>query len=219
MDIMILGISGSPVKNGNVEILLERSLSPFQAQQGVEAETISLAGKEIRGCQHCNWCVKKQSEGRFCVQEDDMEDIYPKFLPADGILLATPVHFGRLSGLMANMIDRLRAFVHGNIYKGSLRNKIGGAMAVAFSRGGGVETTLSSMNTMFLVFHMIVATSRMYQLGAASFSSMDGRGRTTKGVRHIALEDEYGMASVKCLIERMLELARIVKAGEKALKP
>ena len=60
-----------------------------------------------------------------------MKIIYPKILEADGILLATPVHFGRLSGLMANMIDRLRVFVYGNVYRGQIRNKIGGALAVA----------------------------------------------------------------------------------------
>jgi len=216
--IKILGICGSPVKKGNTESVLKQALSHLQDQEAVETEIITLADKEFNGCKHCNWCTKNQSEGRFCVQEDDMKVIYPKVLEADGILLATPVHFGRLSGLMANMIDRFRAVVYGKAYRGRLRNKIGGALAVAFFRGGGVETTLSSINSMFFIFQMIVAISGRYQLGAASFSSVDGKGKVKKGVRHMALEDEFGTASARLLAERMLELARIVRAGQEALK-
>ena len=216
--IKILGICGSPVKRGNVESVLEQALSHLQDQEAVETEIITLADKKFNGCKHCNWCVKNQSQGRFCVQEDDMKIIYTKVLEADGILLATPVHFGRLSGLMANMIDRFRAFSYGNIYRGRLRNKIGGALAVAFFRGGGVETTLSSINSMFFIFQMIVATSGMYQLGAASFSSTDGKGEVIKGLRHMALEDAFGTSSARLLAERMLELARIVRAGQGPLE-
>jgi multimeric flavodoxin WrbA len=206
------------VKGGNVESALKQTLSYFQGQEAVETEIITLADKEFSGCKHCNWCIKNQSEGRFCVQEDDMKIIYPRVLEADGILLATPVHFGRLSGLMANMIDRFRAFLYGNVYKGRLRNKIGGALAVAYLRGGGVETALSSINSMFFIFQMIVATSRMYQAGAAFFSSTDGKGKVIKGIRHMALEDEFGAASGRLLAERMLELVRIVRAGQEALE-
>ena len=213
----ILGISASPVKNGNTESLLDASLSQIKDNEGVETEAISLAGKIIGGCTHCNWCVRKQSEGKFCAQEDDMADIYPKILDADGILLASPVHFGRLSGLLANMIDRLRVFVHGNMYGGKLRNKVGGALAVAFFRGGGVEATLSTMNTMFFIFEMIIATSRMYQHGGGALTSIDGGGKVEKDVRYMALKDDYGVASAKLLAARMLELTEIVKAGERAI--
>jgi len=209
--IKLLGICGSPVKKGNTEAVLNESLSHLKGQEGVSTELITLADKSFDGCKHCNWCIRKQSEGKFCAQEDDMASIYPGLLEADGIIMASPVHFGRLSGLMANMIDRLRAFVHGNIYKEALRNKVGGAMAVAFFRGGGVETTLSSMNSMFLIFDMVVATSRLYQLGAASFSSTDGKGQIEKGVRHMAMEDTFGTASARLLADRVLELARIMK--------
>lgn len=214
--IKILGICGSPVKEGNTESVLEQALSHLQDQEAVETEIITLADKELNGCKHCNWCIKNQSKGRFCVQEDDMKIIYPKVLEADGILLATPVHFGRLSGLMANMIDRFRPFVYGNVYRGRLRNKVGGALAVAFFRGGGVETALSSINSMFFIFRMIVATSGTYQLGAASFSSIDGKGKVSKDLRHMALEDAFGAASGRLLAERMVELARIVRAGQEA---
>jgi len=110
--IKILGISGSPVKGGNTVTLLKDCFSHIENHDSVRTEIITLANKRFDGCKHCNWCVKNQSEGKFCIQEDDMNMIYFHFLDAQGIILATPVHLGRLSGLMANMIDRLRVFVH-----------------------------------------------------------------------------------------------------------
>ena len=216
--IKILGISGSPVKDGNVVALLKESLSHIQDRDDVETDVITLVDKKFNGCNHCNWCVRNQTEEQFCNQNDDMGDIYPRILETDGLILATPVHFGRLSGLMANMIDRLRVFVYGKVYREHLRNKVGGAMAVAFSRGGGIETTLSSINSMFFVFRMIVATSQRYQLGAASFTSNEGKGRVDKSVRYMALEDDFGTNSARLLVDRILELAKIVKAGEISLK-
>ncbi|PWI49283.1 hypothetical protein CEE45_02765 [Candidatus Heimdallarchaeota archaeon B3_Heim] len=43
-----------------------------------------------------------------------MSEIYPLLLEADGLLLASPVYFGRLSGCLANFVDRLRVFHLGN---------------------------------------------------------------------------------------------------------
>jgi multimeric flavodoxin WrbA len=215
--IKLLGISASRVKNGNMDALLKAAF--FQAQQNreVETELIYLAGKTINPCNHCNWCVRKQTEDQFCTQDDDMSAIYPRLLAADGIILGSPAHFGRLSGLLADVIDRSRAFVHGKVYKLPLKNKIGGSMAVAFFRGGGIETTLSSINLFFLVHQMIIANSGVCQLGAGAYTSADGKGGFQKEPRHLVLEDEYGVMSAKMLVGRVIELARIVKAGQEAV--
>ena len=214
----ILGVNGSRVKKGNTHKLLEQALSQANQHQTVSTEMIALTDRVINPCNHCNWCVKSQTRDKYCTQDDGMSDIYPKLLSADGILLASPSHFGRLSGLMADMIDRTRAFVHGKHYKLPLKNKIGGALAVAFFRGGGVETTLASINLMFQVHFMIPAHSGLYQLGAAAFSSRDGKGRFEKEPRHMVQEDEYGILSAKLLLDRVIELATLVKAGVKALQ-
>ena len=216
--IKIVGLCGSRIKNGNMEALLQEAINHAVNQTDVEAELITLADKQIKGCIHCNWCVSKQSEGKFCSQKDDMRQIYPKILEADGIIVASPAHYGRLSGITADMIDRLRVFAHGNMYKSKLKNKIGGAIAIAFYRGGGIETTLASLNMLFHSAQMIIATSGSYQLGAGAVSSRDGKGKFEKEIRHIVLEDEIGVTSVKHLVDRMVELARIFKAGQNALE-
>jgi multimeric flavodoxin WrbA len=205
------------VTDGNTVAWLDESLNYARQQHAVETKSISLAGKKIAACNHCNWCVRNQSEDKYCTQDDDMSALYPALLKADGIILATPVHFGRLSGSMADFIDRTRAFIHGNIYKLTLRNKIGGAMALAFFRGGGIETTLSSLNLFFFAQQMLVANSGLYQLGAGAYTSPDGKGRFQKEPRHMVLEDSIGVTAAKRLIDRIVELAQIVKAGQAAL--
>jgi hypothetical protein len=67
---------------------------------------------------------------------------------------------------------------------------------------------------MFFAHQMIVATSGMYQLGAGAYSSREGKGRFEKAPRHTILEDDYGILSSKMLVDRVIELAHIVKAGQ-----
>ena len=147
-----------------------------------------------------------------------MGPLYKKLLEADGIIVASPVHFGRLSGLTADLLDRTRAFVHGNIFRMALKNKVGGAMAVAFFRGAGLETTLSSLDLFFLTHQMIVANSGLFQLGAGAYSSRDGKGHFEKDIRHMTLEDDYGILSARILVNRVVELSKIVNAGRQALE-
>ena len=216
--IKIVGICGSRVEAGNVEAYLKDALAHAAGRDGVETELINLVGKKIGPCLHCNWCLRKQTEEKYCVQDDDMGEMYPKLLAADGIVVASPVHFGRLSGLTADMTDRTRAFIHGNLYKFPLKNKVGGAMAVSFFRGGGLETTLFSLDLFFLTHQMIVANSGLSQMGAGACSSREGKGGFEKDIRHMTLEDDYGVLSGKMLMDRMIELCRIVQAGTQALK-
>ena len=101
MEIKVLGVCGSPIQGGNTETFLEEVSKAAEGTGDVKTELISLAGREIRDCRHCNWCLTKQVEGKFCSQNDDMAEIYAKVLQADGLLLASPVYIGRLSGYLA----------------------------------------------------------------------------------------------------------------------
>jgi multimeric flavodoxin WrbA len=214
----IVGLSGSRIKEGNVEAYLAESLNHAREQKDVETELISLADKRIEPCLHCNWCLKNQTPEKPCAQEDDMFGIYPQLLAADGIVLASPAHFGRLSGAMADVLDRTRAFVHGNVYRFPLKNKVGGALAVTYFRGAGLETTLAGLDVFFLCHQMILAVSGLYHLGAGAFSTRNGLGLFEKEPRQMTLEDNYGLVSARVLMDRMIELIRLIKAGQQALK-
>jgi multimeric flavodoxin WrbA len=211
MPIHILGISGSPVEGGNTEAFLSKALDVARGEPDVSAEMISLAGKDISDCQHCNWCLRKQEDGKYCVQQDDMKAIYPRILEADCPILATPVYIGRLSGYLAALLDRLRVFVHGNIYRGRLMDKIAGAMAVGWYRHAGLESTLQSIVIGILAFNMIPVGSSGCPWGAPAVATQGGSGRFDKERRHGVLDDEYGMMAAESLVKRMISLGRKFK--------
>jgi len=217
IEIKILGVCGSPIKQGNTEVFLEATLKVAREMKDVTTETVFLSGKDIGDCQHCNWCLTGQKPGQFCKQNDDMNEIYPLLVEADGLLLASPVYFARLSGRMACFIDRLRAFAYGNYYRGQLKGKVGGALAVGWTRHGGVETTLLSLNFAFSSLGMLTAHERGAALGAGGVSSLSGTGKFTPDDKLGVLKDEYGLRSARRLARRMVELIKIAKLGKEAL--
>ena len=62
MKIKVLGVCGSPIYGGNVELLLRESMQAAQEIDGVETEILLLSQKNIKDCRHCNWCTNKQEE-------------------------------------------------------------------------------------------------------------------------------------------------------------
>jgi len=211
--IRIVGISGSPVKGGNTEALLDEALKVIRDDPEIESEAFHLAEMQINGCRHCNWCIKNQTPDKFCAVTDGMDLIYPALLRADVMLLTTPVHMGRMSGLMANCVDRMRVFVYGNIHHGKLKDKIGGALVVAFLRHGGLEMTLWNLNSSFALLQMIAVGQ-----GGLALTSRDGKGQVARGLRHMVLEDALGLSASAAVVKRAVELARIVQSGKRALK-
>jgi multimeric flavodoxin WrbA len=218
MTVKILGICGSPVKKGNTKAFLEESLRSAKTVPDVETELINLAGKKIRDCIHCNWCVRKQEEGKFCSINDDMNEIYPKIVEADALLLASPVYIGRLSGYLAACLDRLRAIVHGNLYKNCLHDKPGGALTVTWFRNSGVESTLMSMMAAFLTYKMVpVGAGMRGQWGASGASSFHGAGGFDPEDRLLVLKDEFGVDSAHILGREVATAAKLMKAGKEAI--
>ena len=143
----IVAINVSLIPGGNVEALLDHALGEYDGDARFDIRRFYLSSIELNPCRQCNWCLGKQEPDRFCFQDDGMTEIYPELMAASGVIIATPVHFGRLSGTTADFIDRLRVFVHGNITRGAMRNKVGGALAVAWFRNAGLEQTLAGMRT------------------------------------------------------------------------
>ena len=220
MGIKVLGICGSPVKGGNTEVFLNESLKAAASVGDVETDLITLAGKDIKDCRHCNWCLVKQEEGKFCAQQDDMVDIYPELLKADALLLASPVYVGRLSGYMACFSDRLRLFALGKVYHSRLKNKVGGALTVGWRRNAGLETTLLSLVFTFSMMEMIPVGPHHgvgSLLGAAGLASEGGTGKFNPEDKLGVLRDEHGLKGARSVGKRVAEITMLIKAGEAEL--
>jgi len=212
MNLKILGLSGSPVADSNTERLLEQASSALG--QGVDWETVPLAGLNIEDCRHCNWCLAKQKPERYCALDDDMTRLYPKVLAADGLLVASPVYLGRLSGRLAACLDRLRALHYGRQTRGCLKYKVGGALAVGWFRHSGIETTLQSIHLAFLTFQMLIAVpGSLATFGGGAVASAGGGGQFDPQVRHGALADDFGLQSARATAAAVVELARLVRKG------
>jgi len=206
----ILGISGSPVKKGNVETFLQRTLESMK-RKDFQYEVVHLSGLKVKDCIHCNFCLTKQTEGKYCSIKDDAQAIFEKAQEADIILLASPVYFMRSSARMAALIDRLRVFVFGNLTAGRLKNKIGVSMAVSWLRQGGMETTHLSHITTFLGLEMIPASVHkgVSPLGASAYASKNGSGDFDPQITLGIEDDELGMTSARLIMRRALELAKL----------
>ncbi len=211
MTYKILGISGSPVKKGNVETFLNRAMEGLPAKN-IEYDIVHLSGLKIQDCIHCNFCLTKQIPGRYCSLKDDAQSVFEKAEEADIIVLASPVYFMRNSARMAALIDRLRVFVFGNLTAGKMKNKIGVSMAVSWLRQGGLETTHLTHILAFLTLEMIPASVHkgVSPLGASASASPQGSGDFDPQVMLGIENDELGLQSARLIMRRALELAKLM---------
>ena len=103
---LILGISGTPRRGGNSEVLVQAILAGA-AQQGAQTQAIFLRQYAIAPCVGCERC----RQDKICTRLlDGMQLLYPQVVAATGLVLVSPVHNYNMSALMKAFIDRLYCF-------------------------------------------------------------------------------------------------------------
>jgi multimeric flavodoxin WrbA len=102
--VKVVGISGSPRKGGNSDILLDKALEGAR-EAGAEVLKIRLNDLSMKGCQECGAC---QKTGK-CVLDDDMQKLYRLLEELDVLIIASPVFFSGLSSQTKMMIDRCQS--------------------------------------------------------------------------------------------------------------
>ena len=100
----ILGIMGSPRIKGNTDVLLDQALEGARSQ-GAEVEKIIIDKLNIAPCREYYGCARDGN----CVIRDAMDEVYPKLLSADGVIIASPMFFYGLSAQAKALIDRCQA--------------------------------------------------------------------------------------------------------------
>lgn len=102
----LIAINGSPRKNKNTAILLNKALEGA-ASQGAETELIQLYDQNYKGCISCFACkVKNGKSYGKCAVKDDLTPILEKVANADAIILGSPIYFGGVTGGMRSFIER-----------------------------------------------------------------------------------------------------------------
>jgi multimeric flavodoxin WrbA len=100
----VLGIMGSPRLKGNTDLLLDEALRGAR-ERGAEVEKIIVDKLKIAPCREYYGCL---NDGH-CVIRDDMDDVYPKILGADAVIVATPIFFYTVSAQLMLLISRCQA--------------------------------------------------------------------------------------------------------------
>lgn len=99
--IKILGIAGSPRRNGNTALLLDEALKGAR-EAGASINKILVRNREINPCLGCGNCLKTG----ICQQEDGMGRIYNLTTSSHGIIVAAPIYFNSLNAQTKALIDR-----------------------------------------------------------------------------------------------------------------
>lgn len=188
----ILGICGSP-REGASEFLLKKALNDLE-DEIFETKFISVRDKDISPCTHCNHCVETKGK---CSIDDDMQEIYDALKEADGIILASPIHFGSISAQLKAVIDRCQAMIMEDL--DIFKNKVGISIVVGGDRSGGQELAIQQINTFYLLNKIIPVSGGSFgaNLGACLWSQDEG----AEGVK----SDEYGLKTLDMTINNFKE--------------
>lgn len=125
----IMVLLGSPRKKGNSTTLAERIIKGAESE-GAMVESIYLNGLNIKPCQGCYACKKKDSKG--CTVDDDMQSLYPKIRASDALVIATPVYWFTMSAQTKIFMDRCFGLFNEDFSVNPLNKK---RIAIAMSYG------------------------------------------------------------------------------------
>ena len=106
----IIAINGSPRKNKNTAVLLDKALEGAKASNPEEivTERIDLYDLNFTGCRSCFECkrIGGSSYGK-CAVKDDLHDVLEKVLASDGIIVGSPVYYKNITGQLHSFYERL----------------------------------------------------------------------------------------------------------------
>ncbi len=111
--IKIVGICGSPHRNGNTARLIRKVLEGAQSI-GAKTQFFSLGDKKLLFCAACYKCV----EHGHCVIKDDLDEIRKMMLECDGIVIGSPTYNREITGQMKTFFDRMWFDIHRETFLG-----------------------------------------------------------------------------------------------------
>jgi len=205
--VKILGISGTPIKGGNCDTMVQEALKAAEEVGdvigGVETEFITMADKEVAMCQHCQWCVENRAP---CKIKDDLHMIYDKIEQCDGLILGGPTWALTLAPPLVNLFSRVRYTL---FFTHKFRNKVVGALTVGFF-GYGLDKALDVIESMASGATGFVVARGWAVASTAAF------GERAAYMEHGVKDDTAGMNRVRNVGIKVVEIARMVKYATEA---
>ncbi len=153
----VIGIVGSPRKNGNTEILTAHALKAVK-EEGLDTELIRLAGLDIKPCNACMVC-RSEGHAEQCPIKDDLAPLYAKVKEAEAVILASPVYYGSATALIKAFMERV-GYMGGA--KRVFAGKVGGPLVVA--RRAGHNFTFAQLWYWFHILGFFVPGSTYWNI-------------------------------------------------------
>jgi len=185
----VLLINGSPNSNGCTFTALNE-VSKTLNENEINTEIIHVGNKDIRGCIGCRKC----KENKICVFTDLVNEVVPKFIECDGIIIGSPVYFSSANGSVVSFIDRL-------FYSAPCDKTMKVGAAIVSARRTGCSSTFDVLNKYFTISGMPIASSQYWN---------DVHGYTPDDVK----KDEEGMQTMRVLGRNMAFLIKSIALGK-----
>lgn len=189
---LILGINGSPNRDGNTAFLLRESLTAA-GEMGAETQLLHvadvLADLDSPFCELC----ASPCDG-MCGEGKKLGEVFEIMRRSDGIIVGSPVYFGTVSGQLKAFWDKTRVLRR----EKALLNVVGGGITVAGARFGGQETTLRAIHDIMLVQGMIIVGDGLQEFDCGHHGAC---------ARQPAAGDEDGRKRARILGRRLVQVA------------
>jgi len=185
----VLLINGSPNSNGCTFTALSEAAKTLN-ENGVDTEIIHVGNKDIRGCIGCRKC----KENKKCVFDDLVNEIAPRFIECDGIIIGSPVYYSSPNGSIISFMDRL-------FYSVPCDKTMKVGAAVVSARRTGCSSTFDILNKYFTISGMPVVSSQYWN---------EVHGNTPDDVK----KDEEGMQTMRVLGRNMAFLIKSIAIGK-----
>ena len=222
--IKILGITATPIKEGNVWWQMNRAAEICKAYgPNIEVEILNIYDYNVKRCVGCDFCVKQTFrahakhgwdirplpiiEYNCSIKDDDMPMFHKKMVESDALMVGAPVYIVSVPGPLKDFIDRCRTFIHD--YR--LEGRMAIPMCVSFFRDKGGQSTNNYLTD--------VLSGMNYTLtyGSVAMSSKFGIGGKVEDTRHAISKDEMSMAELKQSVNHFMKNLLMLKAGQEAL--
>jgi multimeric flavodoxin WrbA len=189
---LILGINGSPNRDGNTVYLLQEALASAE-EYNMKTQLLhvvdALEGLDSPFCEVCS----SPCDGS-CGDGHKLSEAYDLLRRADGIIIGSPVYFGTVSGQLKVFWDKTRVLRS----EKALLNVVGGGLTVGGSLFGGQETTLRAIHDMMLVQGMLVVGDGLREFDCGHFGACS---------QQPAAQDENAQKRARILGQRIAQVA------------
>lgn len=143
---LVVGLNGSPRRNGNSATLLDQALRAAEAS-GAQAVRLDLAFMDISPCKACEDCF---ADGE-CVIRDDMDRVYQLLEEADAVIVASPIYFSGMSSCAKLAVDRCQAlWARRKVLKKERRPGVGAIILTAAQPNAKFDNAVSELRA-FLI--------------------------------------------------------------------